>query len=109
MATGSEVGLAMKVCDALSTAGIAARVVSIPSMELFHRTDDAYRAQVLPPGVPRLAIEAAHPMSWWHLIAGHGDVVGLDHFGASAPAETLYREFGLSVDAIVARAIKLVS
>ena len=109
MATGSEVGLAMKVRDALGTAGIAARVVSVPSMELFHLTDDAYRAQVLPPGVPRLAIEAAHPMSWWQLIAGQGDVVGLDHFGASAPAEILYREFGLSVDAIVAKAVKLVS
>ena len=109
MATGSEVGLAMKVRDVLSARGVPARVVSMPSMELFYQSDAAYRAQVLPASVPRLAIEAAHPMSWWHLIAGNGDVVGLDHFGASAPAETLYREFGLAVDPIVARAISLVS
>jgi transketolase len=64
---------------------------------------------VLPAGVPRLAIEAGHPMSWWQLVAGNGDVVGLDHFGASAPFDRLYREFGLSVDAIMARAMSLVS
>jgi transketolase len=109
MATGSEVGLALKVRDALATAGVPARVVSVPSMELFNQADSAYRESVLPPGVPKLAIEAAHPMSWWHLIAGNGDVVGLDHFGASAPADTLYREFGLTVEAITARAMALVS
>ena len=109
LATGSEVGLAMSVRDALEKAGVPARVVSVPSMELFHQTDAAYQASVLPAGVPKLAIEAAHPMSWWQLIAGTGDVVGLDHFGASAPATTLYKEFGLSVDAITARALSLVA
>ncbi len=109
LATGSEVGLAMSVRDALEKAGVPARVVSVPSMELFHQTDAAYQASVLPAGVPKLAIEAAHPMSWWQLIAGNGDVVGLDHFGASAPATTLYKEFGLSVDAITARALSLVA
>ncbi len=109
LATGSEVGLALKVREALANSGIPARVVSVPSMELFKQADVAYRASVLPEGVPRLAIEAAHPMSWWQLIAGNGDVVGLDHFGASAPIEALYREFGLSVDAIVARGINMVS
>ncbi len=107
LATGSEVSLAIKVRDALAVSGIAARVVSVPSMELFRQTDAAYRDSVLPAGVPKLAIEAAHPMSWWQLIAGNGDVVGLDHFGASAPIDTLYREFGLSVEAITARALKL--
>ena len=109
MATGSEVSLALKVREKLAETGIAARVVSVPSMELFHQADASYRAQVLPTGVPRLAIEAAHPMSWWQLIAGKGDVVGLDHFGASAPADVLYREFGLSADAIAVRAMRLVS
>ncbi|MDZ7631569.1 MAG: transketolase [Gemmatimonadaceae bacterium] len=109
IATGSEVGLALKVRDALASKGIAARVVSMPSMELFQAADAAYRASVLPAGVPRLAIEAGHPMSWWKLIAGQGDVVGLDHFGASAPADRLYHEFGLNVDAIAARAAALVS
>ena len=109
MATGSEVGLAIDVQAALAKAGVAARVVSVPSMELFHAAGADYRAGVLPSGVPRLAIEAGHPMSWWQLVAGNGDVVGLDHFGASAPFERLYKEFGLSVDAIVPRAMALVS
>ena len=109
LASGSEVGLALKVRDALANAGVPARVVSVPSMELFHATTDAYKASVLPAGVPRLAIEAGHPMSWWSLIAGLGDVVGLDHFGASAPFDRLYREFGLRVDAIVARGVALAS
>jgi transketolase len=109
MATGSEVGLAIDVQAALAKTGVAARVVSVPSMELFHAAGADYRAGVLPSGVPRLAIEAGHPMSWWQLVAGNGDVVGLDHFGASAPFDRLYKEFGLSVDAIVPRAMALVS
>ena len=109
LATGSEVGLAMDVQASLAKSGVPARVVSVPSQELFRATDDAYKASVLPAGVPRLAIEAGHPMSWWQLIAGHGDVVGLDHFGASAPFDRLYREFGLSVESITARALALVS
>jgi transketolase len=109
MATGSEVGLAIDVQAALAKTGVAARVVSVPSMELFHAAGADYRAGVLPSGVPRLAIEAGHPMSWWQLVAGHGDVVGLDHFGASAPFDRLYKEFGLSVEAILPRAMALVS
>ena len=108
MATGSEIGLAMDVQSALATAGVPARVVSVPSMELFRASDAAYQASVLPAGVPRLAIEAGHPMSWWQLIGGHGDVVGLTEFGASAPFDRLYREFGLSVEAITERAKRLV-
>jgi transketolase len=88
---------------------VAARVVSVPSQELFHAAGAEYQVSVLPAGVPRLAIEAGHPMSWWQLVAGHGDVVGLDHFGASAPADRLYREFGLSVEGILPRAMKLIS
>jgi len=108
LATGSEVGLAMKVRESLGLAGVPARVVSVPSMELFHAADAEYRASVLPSGVPKLAIEAGHPMSWWQLIGGNGDVVGLDHFGASAPFDRLYEEFGFSVEAITARALALV-
>jgi transketolase len=108
LATGSEVGLAMKVRDALAQRGVPARVVSVPSMERFAQADATYRSSVLPEGIPRLAIEAGHPMSWWQLIAGNGDVVGLDHFGASAPFDRLYTEFGLSVDAITTRALALV-
>ena len=108
LATGSEIGLAVKVREALEADGVPARVVSVPSMELFHAADPAYRASVLPAGVPKLAIEAGHPMSWWQLIAGNGDVVGLDHFGASAPFDRIYTEFGLSVEAITARAMALV-
>ena len=108
MATGSEVGLAMDVQSALATAGVPSRVVSVPSMELFHAEGEDYRSGVLPSGVPRLAIEAAHPMSWWQLVGSTGDVVGIDHFGASAPFDRVYREFGLSVEAILARALALV-
>jgi len=109
LATGSEIGLALKVQEALAAQNVAARVISVPSHELFRATSAAYHASVLPEGVPRLAIEAGHPMSWWEIVAGHGDVVGLDHFGASAPFDRLYKEFGLSAEAITARAIKLVS
>ena len=108
LATGSEVGLAIKVHQALAAAGTPSRVVSVPSMERFMAGDAGYRTSLLPAGVPRLAIEAGHPMSWWQLIAGQGDVVGLDHFGASAPADRLYREFGLSVEAITPRALALI-
>ena len=107
LSSGSEVGLIVKAKAKLQEAGIAARVVSVPSMELFARQPEAYRASVLPAGTPRIAIEAGHPMSWYELIAGHGEVLGLTRFGASAPYERIYEELGLTVDRIVSTAHRL--
>jgi transketolase len=104
MASGSEVGLVLKAKARLAEAGIPARVVSVPSMELFAAQPDSYRASVLPEGLPRIAIEAGHPMSWYSLIAGNGEVLGLTRFGASAPYERIYEELGLTVERIVATA-----
>jgi transketolase len=107
LSSGSEVGLAIKARAKLAESGIAARVVSVPSMELFARQPEAYRGSVLPGGIPRIAIEAGHPMSWYELVAGRGEVLGLSRFGSSAPYERIYEELGLTVDRIVATANRL--
>jgi transketolase len=103
IATGSEVALALSARAALADQGVQVRVVSMPSQELFAAQDEAYRANVLPPGVPRVAIEAGHPMSWYRWVGETGAIVGLDHFGASAPADRLFKEFGFTVENVVAR------
>lgn len=108
MSSGSEVGLILEAQKKLETAGIRARSVSMPSHELFARQDQAYRDSVLIPGVPRVAMEAAHPMSWYHWVGDSGIVLGIDRFGASAPYQTIYRELGLTVDRIVETVKKLV-
>jgi transketolase len=79
------------------------------SHELFARQSDAYRASVLPKGVPRVAIEAAHPMSWYRWVGDNGVVLGVERFGASAPYERLYTELGLTVDKLVSAAEGLVA
>jgi transketolase len=107
MSSGSEVGLIVQAHQKLAAAGVASRVVSMPSMELFERQDAAYRASVLPQGVPRVAIEAAHPMSWYKWVGLEGTVLGLTRYGASAPYETIYKELGLTVDRVVDAAQKL--
>jgi transketolase len=104
MASGSEVGIALGAQAALAARGITTRVVSVPSHELFLQQDAAYRASVLPAGVRRVAIEAAHPMSWDRLVGENGTVIGIDTFGASAPFQVLYQEYGLTVDRVVAAA-----
>jgi transketolase len=101
MSSGSEVALILKAHLKLKEQGIRTRVVSMPSHELFERQDDAYRSSVLPAGVKRLAIEAAHPMSWYRWVGLDGVVMGLERFGASAPYERIYEELGLTVDKIV--------
>ncbi len=108
MSAGSEVQLALAAQGELKGQGIAARVVSMPSHELFAQQDDKYRDQVLPPGVPRVAIEAAQPMSWYRWVGSDGVAIGLDHYGASAPYEKLYHEFGITADAVVRAAKSLV-
>jgi len=108
IATGSEVELALGAHERLTAAGVAARVVSMPSMELFAAEPPEYRNMVLPPSVrARLAVEAASPQPWYRWVSDHGAVLGLERFGASAPYPRLYQEFGLTVDAVVRRAREL--
>jgi transketolase len=108
MSSGSEVGLILEAQKKLEAAGVRARAVSMPSHELFARQDQSYRDSILIPGVPRVAMEAAHPMSWYRWVGDRGMILGIDRFGASAPYETIYKELGLTVDKIVEAAQKLV-
>jgi len=107
MSTGSEVSIAIAAYEKLTAQGIAARVVSMPSHELFARQPLSYRDSVLVPGAKKVAIEAAHPMSWYRWVGGDGEIIGIDHFGASAPYQRIYEELGLTVDKVVASAKRL--
>ena len=108
MSSGSEVSLVLDAQKKLEADGIRARAVSMPSMEIFARQDEAYRNSVLPRGVKRIAMEAAHPMSWYHWVGDDGVVLGIERFGASAPATRLFTELGITVDRLVQTAKKLV-
>jgi transketolase len=102
IATGSEVGLAM---DAAAQLGDRVRVVSMPSTDVFDRQDAAYRESVLPASCrKRVAVEAGTADFWRKYVGLDGAVVGMDTFGASAPAEALFPEFGFTVEAVVAAA-----
>ena len=103
IATGTEIALAVEAAEALAADGIAVAVVSMPSWELFDAQPAAYRSEVLG-SAPRIAIEAAGKFGWTRYVASEDDVIGMSGFGASAPAERLYAEFGITKDAIVARA-----
>ena len=100
MATGSEVELAITVADRLETQGIGADVVSMPCWERFEAQDAAYRADVVPEGPLLVSIEAGVTLGWERYTAG-GIRIGIDSFGASAPADQLYDYFGFSVEAIL--------
>ncbi len=108
MATGSEVEIVLKAQQVLKTRGVPSRVVSLPCWERFEEQDAAYRDTVLPPSViHRVAVEAASPFGWERYVGSRGKMVGLDHYGASAPYETLYQEFGLTAEAVAAAALEL--
>jgi transketolase len=104
ISSGSEVALVLQAQERLAAEGIRARAVSMPSQELFARQPAAYQDEVLPKGVRRVAIEAAHPMSWYRWVGADGAVVGIERFGASAPYTRIYEELGLTVDKLVAAA-----
>ena len=111
MASGSEVEIALKARELLAAERVGVRVVSMPCHELFAQQTAEYRDSVLPKNVRRVAIEAAHPMSWYRWVGTDGVILGIDHFGASAPYQKLYEEFGLtaarlaeSVRTLIARA-----
>ncbi len=106
IATGSEVELAMKAADILAEKGVQAAVVSAPSFELFAAQDGAYRSEVLG-DAPRVGIEAAVRMSWGQMLRPEDGFVGMDSFGASAPAPTLYEHFGITPQAAADTALAL--
>jgi transketolase len=108
MSTGSEVSLILDAQKKLETEGIRSRAVSMPSQELFARQDQAYRDNVLPKGVKRIAIEAAHPMSWYRWVGDDGIIIGLERFGASAPAPVIYAHLGITSDRVVESAKRLI-
>ncbi|HTJ56220.1 MAG TPA: transketolase [Devosiaceae bacterium] len=100
-ATGSEVSIAVDALKALAGEGIAAKVVSVPSMELFYQQPDAYRAEVIGRPRARVAIEAGVQQSWDRLLGETGRFVGMHSFGASAPIDALYEHFGITANAVV--------
>jgi len=109
IATGSEVSIALNAAEELASRGVGARVVAMPSWELFEAQSAAYREAVLPAAVEaRVAIEAASTFGWERYVGRQGVALGIDHFGASAPAGILYEKFGLTVDRVVESALELV-
>lgn len=102
IATGSEIELAVKSADELEKHGVAVRIVSMPSTDVFDRQDDAYKASVLTKGVPRVAIEAGVTSFWYKYVGLEGGVIGIDTFGESAPAGVLFKHFGFTVENVVA-------
>lgn len=102
IATGSEVELALKSADALAAEGVAVRVVSMPSADVFDRQDPTYKASVLPRAVPRVAVEAGVTDFWFKYVGLDGQVVGIDSFGESAPAGALFKHFGFTTERVVA-------
>ena len=109
MASGSEVELIYKAYDELAAKGVKARVISMPCWELFAEQSDEYKESVMPKAVrARLAVEAAADFGWHKFVGLDGDVICMEGFGASAPAGTLFKDFGFTVEQVVERAIALV-
>ncbi|MCX7170944.1 MAG: transketolase, partial [Proteobacteria bacterium] len=102
IATGSEVDLAIKAQARLAELGIAVRIVSMPATSVFNRQDQAYRDSVLPRGIVRIAVEAGVSAGWYQYVGLDGAVIGLDRFGESAPAGQLFKEFGFTLEHVVA-------
>jgi transketolase len=108
IATGSEVHISLEAADRLSEKGIKARVISMPSIELFEKQTPEYRKKVLPAGkIPRLIVEAGHSMGWYRYLGQKGSILGMTRFGASAPGGTLMKKFGFTSDNIVQKAMEL--
>ena len=105
IATGSEVSIAVAARETLESQGVSTRVVSMPCREWFDAQDQSYRDEVLPPSVrARVSIEAGVPMGWHDVVGDAGRIISIDHYGASADAATLFREFGFTPAAVVAAA-----
>jgi transketolase len=109
IATGSEVGIAADAVRTMAAKGKKVRLVSMPSTNTFDAQDDAYKQSVLPPSVTRrVAVEAGVAGSWWHYVGLNGEIVGINHFGASAPAKDLFKAYGFTAEHVAA-AIERVS
>ena len=103
--TGSEVQLAVQARDLLAEKGIRARVVSMPCREWFDEQESSYRETVIPPTVKaRVSVEAGIAQGWREIVGDHGRIVSLEHYGASADYERIYREFGITAEAVAAAA-----
>ncbi len=112
IASGSEVEIAYHAAQQLIVEGIGVRVVSLPSWELFAQQEEAYRQQVLPPELPKLAIEAGATLGWERWVGNDkrkGEILGIDRFGASAPYQRIYQEYGLTKEHLVERAHALLA
>jgi transketolase len=108
IATGSEVEIALAAADTLAARNVTVRLVALPSWELFELQDAEYREAVLPAAVTaRVSIEAASTFGWSRYVGSAGASVGIDHFGASAPAKVLYKEFGITAENLVATALRV--
>lgn len=109
MASGSEVELIYKAYDVLKEKGIKARVISMPCWELFEEQSEEYKESVLPNAVrSRVAVEAASPFGWHKYVGMDGEIIAMNGFGASAPADTLFKEYGFTVENVVEKAMKVV-
>ncbi len=110
IATGSEVGIAAEAVRGMNGGGRRVRLVSMPSTNTFDRQDDAYKESVLPAGVTRrVAVEAGARAAWWQYVGLEGQVVGIDHFGASAPAKVLFAKFGFTAEKVTAAIDKVLA
>jgi len=109
MASGSEVNLIKKASEVLLEEGIKAKVISMPSFELFEAQDEAYRSSVLDESAKyRFAVEAGASMGWYKYIAGKGDVLAIDRYGASAPGNEVLSAYGFTVEEVVKRVKALI-
>src|SRR5690606_7541781 len=110
IASGSEVSLILTAAERLQNEGVAVRCVSMPSWELFDAQQQSYRDEVLPPSIPaRLAVELGVSQGWHRYLGDRGDTLGIEHFGASAPANALLHEYGFTVNNVVERARALLA
>jgi transketolase len=108
IATGSEIQLALQARENLEEEGVSTRVVSLPCWNLFDKQPDEYKEAVLPPDVPMLAIEAGTSLGWRPYVGPGIATIGVDRFGASAPGETVMREYGFTVEHIVQQALSMI-
>ncbi|MDU0349254.1 transketolase-like TK C-terminal-containing protein, partial [Actinomyces sp. MRS3W] len=104
IATGSEVGVAVDARALLQAEGTPTRVVSAPCLEWFAQQDDAYRASVLPEAGVRVSVEAGIATGWREIVGDNGEIVSLDHYGASAPGTQLFKQYGFTGESVAARA-----
>ena len=109
LSTGAEVWQIIKAAAELKKEGIVARIISMPSWQLFERQPESYKLEVLPNHIPKFAVEAGASLGWWKWVGRHGDVLGLDRFGASAPGTLALEKLGFGVDNIVKRAKELLA